>query len=57
MIGRYLVGTQDKGMILKPIETLNINAYPDVDFAGLYGYENNNDPVCVRSRTALSLVL
>lgn len=38
-------------MILMPTETLNINAYPDADFAGLYGYEDNNDPVCVRSRT------
>jgi hypothetical protein len=50
-IGRYLVGTWDKGMILKPTTLLNINAYPDADFAGLYGYEDNNDPVWVRSST------
>jgi hypothetical protein len=29
MIRRYLVGTWDKGMILKPTATLNINAHPD----------------------------
>jgi hypothetical protein len=50
-IGRYLIGTKDKGMIIKPKYTIDIDAYPDADFAGLYGYEDNNDPVCVRSRT------
>jgi hypothetical protein len=50
-IGRYLIGTKDKGMIIKPTSTIDIDAYPDADFAGLYGYEDNHDPVCVRSRT------
>ena len=52
-IGRYLVGTADKGIILNPknATSLNIDAYPDADFAGLYGHENVTDPVCVRSRT------
>ena len=38
-IGRYLVGTADKGLILNPKNAtlLNIDAYPDADFAGLYG--------------------
>ena len=56
-IGRYLVGTWDKGMILKPTTLLNINAYPDADFAGLYGHEDNNDPVCVRSRTGFVITV
>jgi len=30
---------------------IGIDTYPDADFAGLYGYKDNNDPVCVRSRT------
>jgi hypothetical protein len=38
-------------MIIKPTYTINIDAYPDADFAGLYGYEDNNDSVCVCSRT------
>jgi hypothetical protein len=50
-IGCYLIGTQGKGMIIKPTSTIGINAYPDADFAGLYGYEDNNDPVCVCSCT------
>ncbi len=35
-IGRYLIGTKDKGMIIKPTSTIGIDAYPDADFAGLY---------------------
>ena len=56
-IGRYLIGTSDKGMILNPTTTLNIDAYPDADFAGLYGYKDNNDPVCVRSRTGFVITV
>ena len=44
-------------MILKPTETLNIKAYPDADFAGLCGYEDNNDSVCVRSRTGFVITV
>jgi hypothetical protein len=50
-IGHYLIGTKDKGMTIEPMTTIGIDAYPDADFAGLYGYEDNNDPVCVRSCT------
>jgi hypothetical protein len=38
-------------MIIKLTSTIDIDAYPDADFAGLYSYEDNNDPVCVRSPT------
>ena len=38
-------------MIIRPTADIGIDAYPDADFAGLYGYEDNNDPVCLRSRT------
>jgi hypothetical protein len=44
-------------MILKPTKLLNINAYPDSDFAGLYGYKDNNDPVCTRSRTGFVITV
>ncbi len=30
---------------------MNIDAYPDTDFEGLYGYEDSLDPVCVSSHT------
>ena len=56
-IGRYLFGTWNKGMILKPTTLLNINAYPDADFAGLYGNNDNNDPACVRSHTGFVMTV
>jgi len=46
MIGRYLLATLDKGLVLTPTQDLTIDAYPDADFAGLYGYEDTTDPVC-----------
>ena len=30
---------------------MDVDAYPDADFAGLYGYEDNMDPTSVKSRT------
>ena len=56
-IGRYLTGTIDKGLILSPSETLHIDCYPDSDFAGLWKYENSQDPHCVRSRTGYVITL
>jgi len=44
-------------MILKPTTLLNINAYPDADFAGLYGNNDNNDPACVRSHTGFVMTV
>ena len=37
-IGWYLLLTRDKGMILNPSKELNVDAYPDADFAGINGY-------------------
>ncbi|KAL7526402.1 hypothetical protein ACHAWF_008462 [Thalassiosira exigua] len=56
-IGRYLKGTADKGLILDPSPGLGIDCYPDADFAGLYGYEDAQDPHCARSRTGYVITL
>ena len=56
-IGRYLNGTQDKGLILTPSEGLTLDCYPDADFAGLWGHENADDSHCVRSRTGYVITL
>ena len=37
--------------ILDPDNNYNIDCYPDVDFAGLFGREHSQDPHCVRCRT------
>lgn len=49
-IGRYLKGTQDKGLIMTPTSTPRVDCFPDADFAGLYGHEDSQDPHCARSR-------
>jgi hypothetical protein len=50
-IGRYLKGTHDKGLIMRPSKRIHVDCYPDADFAGLYNKEDAQDPHCVRSRT------
>jgi hypothetical protein len=53
-IGQYLKHTKDKGILLHPTTLGNIfttDVYVDSDFAGGWGYEDPNDPVCVKSRT------
>ena len=58
-IGRYLKNTADRGMIIKPIrdpDMLNIDAFPDADFAGMYGHEKPTDPACAKSRSGFVIV-
>ena len=50
-IFRYLKGTQDKGMILKPNSTQALNCYVDSDFAGNYQACPDQDPTSTKSRT------
>ena len=50
-LGRYLLGTRDKGLEFTPSKSLQIDCYVDADFAGLYNFEDQQDPHCVRSRT------
>lgn len=54
---RYLKGTKDKGMILSPSNNdFEVNCYVDADFAGLWGVEYDQDPVCVKSRTGFLIM-
>jgi hypothetical protein len=54
-IGRYLAGTRDKGITFRPNAELTLDCYVDADFAGRWGYDDDQDPVCVRSRTGYVL--
>ena len=56
-IGRYLKGTANRGMVIKPDSSLGLDLYADADFAGLFAVEDKEDPVCVRSRTGWLLTL
>ena len=54
---RYLRGTIDKGMIIRPTTELNIEAFVDADFAGLYGQEPDHLPEAAKSRTGYVITL
>jgi Reverse transcriptase (RNA-dependent DNA polymerase) len=56
-IVRYLQATKDKGLIMTPTKDISLDCYVDADFAGLYGVEDNDDPVSVKSRTGYVLLL
>ena len=50
-VGRYLIGTKEKGIIFNIDESLKIECFVDSDFAGLWAFEDPQDPICTRSRT------
>jgi hypothetical protein len=58
-IGQYLMATREQGLILKPtpVTELQLDAYVDSDFMGLYGKELRSDPTNVKSRTGFVICL
>ncbi|KAL7476634.1 hypothetical protein ACHAW6_002483, partial [Cyclotella cf. meneghiniana] len=54
---RYLKATRDKFLILRPAGMLEVDAYPDAEFAGLYGYGAKIDPACAKSRTGFLITV
>ena len=50
-IGRYLLGTSDKGIILQPDRDKNIECFVDADFAGNWNKAEAEDAVNMLSRT------
>jgi hypothetical protein len=52
LICRYIKATRTKGLILRPVtDELTVDCFADSDFAGLWHQEDDQDPVCVKSRT------
>ena len=49
-IVRYLAGTRDKGILVKPNGTYELETWVDADFAGLHGREHPDDRNSVKSR-------
>jgi hypothetical protein len=43
-------------MVIQPTRELNVDAYPDADFAGMYGHEKPTDPACAKSRTGFVIM-
>jgi hypothetical protein len=56
-IGRYLLGTRNRGLILKPDGTMKVDMFVDASFAGLWGYEDKHDPACVKSRSGFVIFM
>jgi hypothetical protein len=56
-IGRYLLGTIDKGTIVHPTDELILNCYADAGFAGMFTSSDPEDPKSVRSRTGFVILL
>ena len=55
-IRKYLKNTSSRGMVINPTRELTIDAYPDADFAGMYGHEKPTDPACARSCSGFVIV-
>jgi Reverse transcriptase (RNA-dependent DNA polymerase) len=49
-LGRYLKGTRDKGMILRPLENKDLEVYVDADFAGNWNPAEGSKRDTARSR-------
>lgn len=49
-LGRYLKGTRDKGLILKPTKMKDLEVYVDADFAGNWNHEESTNRGTARSR-------
>ena len=58
-LAKYLkcILDQEQGLIYKPTTSLNLDCYVDADFDGLWNYEDDQDPVCVRSRTGYVMTM
>jgi hypothetical protein len=57
-IGRYLLGTRDKGIIFRPSTELTMDMYVDADFAGMWNAAlDDQDPTRVKSRSGYVFML
>jgi hypothetical protein len=58
-IGQYLKGTKNRGLIFNPQKNkdIEIDCYVDADFAGMWGFEDKQDPSCVKSHTGFIICI
>lgn len=56
-ICRYLKGTSAQGLLLRPTAELRLDTHVDSDYAGLWRQEDDQNPICVKSRTGFVISL
>ena len=56
-IVRYIYRTIDKGIVMRPTGTPQVDCYVDADFAGLYKRETDDNVNSARSRTGYMIML
>jgi hypothetical protein len=54
---RHLQGAKGRGLTFQPSSRLDLDLHVDADFAGLWSHEDDQDPVCVKSRTGYVITL
>ena len=54
-IARYLAGTRDKGIVLKPDVSRSFEVFADADFAGNFNKIDNSNRDLARSRTGFAI--
>ena len=45
-IFRYIQGTKENGLVFNPSKKLVVGFYVDAYFAGMWGHEDPQDPIC-----------
>ena len=53
---RCLQGEYDKGLILNPSTKFQVDCYVDSEFSGLWNVKQDQDYVCVKSRTRYIII-
>ena len=54
---RYLIGTRNRGLVMRPTNDWKIDCHVDADFCGLWGSEDPDDPIVSKSRTGFVITL
>lgn len=58
-LARYFQGilSKEQGLIFDPTEALTLDCYVDADYAGLWKHEDDQDPICVKSRSGYVMTM
>ena len=54
-IGRYLLGTKDRGVVYRPDKSKGIDCFVDADFAGGWSKADSQNPENVLSRAGFAI--